>query len=68
MNTSETVKLSVHEGSPFVEIVRYAREQHIELIVMGTHGRGPVAHMLLGSVAESVFRDAALPMLVLRPH
>jgi nucleotide-binding universal stress UspA family protein len=60
------VKLSVREGSPFVEIVRYAREEHIDLIVMGTHGRGPIAHMLLGSVAEQVLRKAPCPVLVVR--
>ena len=53
-------------GSPFVEIVRYAREQQIDLIVMGTHGRGPIAHMLLGSVAERVVRKAPCPVLTVR--
>ena len=59
-------RLEVREGSPFVEIVRFAREQQIDLIVMGTHGRGPIAHMLLGSVAEQVLRKAACPVLVVR--
>lgn len=53
-------------GSPFVEVVRYAREQQIDLIVMGTHGRGPIAHMLLGSVAERVVRKAPCPVLTVR--
>ena len=52
-------------GSPFVEIVRYAKEQDIDLIVMGTHGRGPIAHMLMGSVAEKVVRKAPCPVLTL---
>jgi nucleotide-binding universal stress UspA family protein len=56
----------VRAGSPFVEIVRYAREQDIDLIVMGTHGRGPVAHMLLGSVADNVIRKAPCPVLTVR--
>lgn len=56
----------VREGSPFVEIVRYAKENAIDLIVMGTHGRGPIAHMLLGSVAEQVLRKAPCPVLVVR--
>src|SRR5262245_45909778 len=41
-------------GGPYVEIVRYAQERAIDLIVMGTHGRGRVAHMLMGSIAEKV--------------
>lgn len=50
-------------GSPFYEIVRYASEQDIDLIVIGTHGRGPFGHMLLGSVAEKVVRKAPCPVL-----
>jgi nucleotide-binding universal stress UspA family protein len=53
-------------GSPFVEIVRYAKSHEIDLIVIGTHGRGPVAHMLLGSVAEKVVRKAPCPVLTVR--
>jgi len=53
-------------GSPFVEIVRYAKSQEIDLIVMGTHGRGPIAHMLIGSVAEKVVRKAPCPVLTVR--
>jgi nucleotide-binding universal stress UspA family protein len=56
----------VCRGSPFVEIVRYAREHEIDLIVMGTHGRGPIAHMLMGSVAEKVVRKAPCPVLTVR--
>jgi nucleotide-binding universal stress UspA family protein len=53
-------------GSPFVEIVRLAREESVDLIVIGTHGRGPIAHMLLGSVAERVVRKAPCPVLTVR--
>jgi nucleotide-binding universal stress UspA family protein len=62
--------VSVQTGSPFYEIVRYASEQHIDLIVMGTHGRGPIGHMLLGSVTEKVVRKAPCPVLTVRqpPH
>ena len=45
-------------GGPYVEIVRYAKERNIDLIVMGTHGRGFVGHMLMGGVAERVVRKA----------
>jgi len=53
-------------GGPSVEIVRYAQERDIDLIVMGTHGRGSVAHMLMGSVAEKVVRKAPCPVLTVR--
>jgi nucleotide-binding universal stress UspA family protein len=53
-------------GSPFYEIVRYAEEQQIDLIVIGTHGRGPIGHMLLGSVAEKVVRKSPCPVLTVR--
>ena len=50
-------------GGPYVEIVRYASDQDIDLIVMGTRGRGVVAHALVGSVAERVVRRAPCPVL-----
>jgi len=53
-------------GNPFLEIVRYAKAHNIDLIVMGTHGRGPIAHMLLGSVAEKVVRKSPCPVLTVR--
>ena len=47
-------------------IVTYARDHAIDLIVMGTHGRGAVAHLLVGSVAERVVRTAPCPVLTVR--
>jgi nucleotide-binding universal stress UspA family protein len=47
-------------------IVEYARSADVDLIVMGTHGRGAVAHMLMGSVAERVVRAAPCPVLTVR--
>ncbi len=54
-------------GTPFVEIVRYAREDDIDLIVMGTHGHTGLVHALIGSVAEKVVRMASCPVLTIRP-
>ena len=53
-------------GNPFLEIIRYAKAHNVDLIVMGTHGRGPIAHMLLGSVAEKVVRKSPCPVLTVR--
>ncbi len=56
----------VCEGLPHVVICNYAAEHAIDLIVMGTRGRGGVGHLLLGSVAERVLRQAPCPVLTLR--
>lgn len=53
-------------GSPYAEIIQYAAEHHIDLIVMGTHGRGAVGHLLLGSVAERVVRSAPCAAVTVR--
>ena len=53
-------------GRPFMEIIHYAREHRIDLIVLGTHGRGGLKHVLLGSVAERVVRKAPCPVLTIR--
>ncbi|HUG93822.1 MAG TPA: universal stress protein [Planctomycetaceae bacterium] len=61
------VERATRQGPPFLEIIRYARETEADLIVMGTHGRSGLAHMLLGSVAEKVVRKAPCPVLTVRP-
>jgi nucleotide-binding universal stress UspA family protein len=53
-------------GSAAASIVTHANENAIDLIVMGTHGRGGVAHLLLGSVAERVVRTAGCPVMTVR--
>ena len=47
-------------------IVQYAKDENIDLIVMGTHGRKAMAHFLMGSVAERVVRTASCPVLTVR--
>jgi universal stress protein A len=53
-------------GAPFERIITVARDQGVDLIVMGTHGRTGLPHLLLGSVAERVVRLAPCPVLVTR--
>ena len=52
--------------SPATAITVYAEQHHIDLVLMGTHGRRGVAHLFLGSVAERVVREAPCPVLVVR--
>src|SRR5947209_1624769 len=54
------------EGEPAAEIVRYARDAGMDLIVMGTHGRTGMERLLMGSVAEKVLRDASCSVLVVK--
>lgn len=51
---------------PAAAVVQYSKDANIDLIVMGTHGRGAVAHLLMGSVAEKVVRTAPCPVLTVR--
>ena len=53
-------------GVPAEEIVRYADACDADLIIMGTHGRSGIAHVLMGSVAEQVVRVAPCPVLLFR--
>jgi nucleotide-binding universal stress UspA family protein len=64
----KNVKLhtEVREGTPFYEIIRFAKESNVDLIVMGTHGHSGLAHVLLGSVSEKVVRKAPCPVLTVR--
>jgi len=56
------------EGRPANKILEYAEAIKADVIVMGTHGRSGLAHMLLGSVAEEVTRAAPCPVLTIRPE
>ncbi|MCA9394580.1 MAG: universal stress protein [Candidatus Omnitrophica bacterium] len=57
---------AIRKGRPFVEIIAYAREQAVDLIIMGTHGRTSLPHLLIGSETENTVRKAPCPVLVVR--
>ncbi len=60
------VKGEVAIGYPAEEILRYAGEKEVDLIMMATHGRSGVSRWVMGSVADKVLRSAALPVLLIR--
>ncbi len=53
-------------GVPVKDILGAAKEKGVDLIVMGTHGRTGLPHMIIGSVAENVVRKAPCPVLTVR--
>ena len=57
---------TVVRGVPFQTIIETAESKEVDLIVMGTHGRTGLTHVLMGSVAEKVVRLAPCPVLVTR--
>jgi len=67
MRKDVPIQLAVRRGAAFVEIVRYAKEEKIDLIVLATHGRTGIPHALFGSVAEKVVRKAPCAVLSVRP-
>ena len=63
MDDDLDVETTTAEGRPSREIVRVARERNVDCIVMGTHGRGGLDRLILGSVAERVVRTAPVPVV-----
>jgi nucleotide-binding universal stress UspA family protein len=61
-----TIPVIVTATAPALAIVDYAKDHGIDVIVMGTHGRGAFAHLVLGSVAERVVRFAPCPVLTVK--
>src|SRR3954471_16478146 len=61
-----TARAVITSIAPVISIVDYALAHGIDLIVMGTHGRGALAHFMMGSVAERVVRSAPCPVLTVR--
>ncbi len=67
LGDDERLDREVTLGNPFEEIVRRAEDGHFDLIVMATHGRTGLKHVLLGSVAERVVRFSPVPVLTVKP-
>ncbi len=67
LNDDESIERVVALGAPHDEIVRYAEEHAIDLIVIATHGRTGLRHVLLGSVAERVVRHSTVPVMTVKP-
>lgn len=62
----DAVKVHVRDGDTFLEILQAAKDLGCDMIVMGTHGRTGLAHVLIGSVTEKVVRKSPIPVVTVR--
>jgi nucleotide-binding universal stress UspA family protein len=60
------VRSALLHGRPAAAIIRFAAEEHLDLLVVGSHGHGGLRHLVLGSVTEEAVRAAPCPVLVVR--
>lgn len=66
MKGFKNYKVFLKEGEPFIEIIQIVKKESVDLIVMGTHGRTGLDHVLFGSTAEKVVRKSPCPVLTVR--
>lgn len=59
---------AVRNGHPHEEIIKYAKELGIDLIVLATHGRTGLSYIIMGSIAEKVIRHSHVPVLTVKPQ
>lgn len=65
--SSVTYSIKMLKGTAFVEIINEAKEYNADLIIIGTHGRTGLEHVLFGSTAEKVVRKAPCPVFTVKP-
>ena len=65
---ADSPKTRVLLGDPAEEILKYAQSEGIDLIIIGTHGRKGLEHIIFGSVAERVVKKSQVPVLTVNPY
>jgi nucleotide-binding universal stress UspA family protein len=68
MKATDNYGFDVVSGVPFEKIIATAEHEHADLIVVGTHGRGGLDHLLFGSNAEKIVRKSPVPVLTVRKN
>ncbi len=60
------VETLIEKGTPYKKIIETAEKENVALIVMGSHGKGVLKELLIGSVSENVVRHIKIPVLIIR--
>lgn len=68
LNLAEEVEIVILEGNPYKEILKFAVEHQVGLIIVASHGRTGFSHLLMGSVAEKIVRYSPVPVLTVKPE
>ena len=68
LGSVKKLELIICEGDPRLEVLKLLEKEDIDLIVMATHGRTGLAHVILGSVAERVVQQSPVPVVVVKPQ
>ena len=67
MQSCPSFKSMIVAGDPATEILKVVESEDIDMVIMGTHGRTGVEHVIFGSVAENVVKKSPVPVLVVHP-
>ena len=67
LSECDDVTKNIRVGDPSREIVKFAFDENVDLVIISTHGRAGIAHILMGSVAENVIRHSPIPVLAVKP-
>jgi nucleotide-binding universal stress UspA family protein len=65
MEEGVTFEIVTRSGREDEEILKFAQETHVDLIVIGTHGRTGIEHVFFGSVAEKILRNSPFPVYII---
>ncbi|MBT3312908.1 MAG: universal stress protein [Desulfobacterales bacterium] len=66
--SDSNIRKIIVAGHPVVEILKVVESEDIDLVIMGTHGRSGLEHVIFGSVAENVVKKSTVPVLTINPY
>ena len=68
LQSCSNLQRRIASGDPATEILKTIEAENIDLVIMGTHGRKGLEHIVIGSVAENVVRKSSVPVMTVNPY